>query len=515
MKALLIHFKLYSHYLFIVLVLCITACSGGGGGGGGTTAPVPPRSVYIADQDTAGVFELYLVDSTSPGVSTKLNSALPASGDVANFFISFDGTQVLYYADQDIDGVFELYLVSIATPGVSTKVNPALGAGMNVANRSFAFSEDGSSIVYTADQDVTGRFELYQVSTATLGVSTKLNPALGAGMNVGSFLITPDSANVIYYADQDVTGRFELYQVAIATPGVSTKLNPALGAGMNVAASFPFISGIADYILSPDGASVVYRADQDVVGRFELYQVALATPGVSTKLNPALAAGQNVRDDFVFSSDGTQVFYGADQDITGVFEIYQVAVATPGVSTKINPALGAGMNTGQTFSVSDDGTNVVYRADQDVLGRFELYQVMTATPGVSTKLNPALGAGMNVAESLISNDGSFVVYRADQDVLGRFELYQVMTATPGVSMKLNPALGAGMMVPQSAATFPVFNGTPDFSISSDDSQVFYRADQDIVGVFELHSVAVASPGASTKQNPALGAGMVVGGTFTF
>ena len=329
-----------------------------------------------------------------------------------------------------------------------------------------------------------------------------------------NFRITSDSSSVVYVADQDVVARFELYQVSIATPGVSTKLNPALGAGMNVASPFPFIAGIADFVFSPDGSSVLYRADQDVAGRFELYQVALATPGVSTKINPALAALQNVRDDFQYSDDGTQIFYGADQDITGVFEIYQVAVATPGVSTKLNPALAAGMNVAQTFSVSSDGTSVVYRADQDIAGVFEVYQVSTATPRVSTKLNPALAAGMTALESILSNDGSLVVYRADQDVAGRFELYQVFTATPGVSMKLNPALGAGMFVAGSGLTFPAFNGTPDFSITPDNSQVYYRADQDIAGVFEVYEALTASPGASTKQNPALGAGMVTSSFFT-
>ena len=82
-------------------------------------------------------------------------------------------------------------------------------------------------------------------------------------------------------------------------------------------------------------------------------------------------------------------------------------------------------------------------------------------------------------------------------------------------MKLNPALGAGMNVAQSAVTFPVFNGTPDFQISSDNSRVYYRADQDIAGVFELHEALTATPGASTKQNPDLAAPMTVGGHFAF
>ena len=39
----------------------------------------------------------------------------------------------------------------------------------------------------------------------------------------------------------------------------------------------------------------------------------------------------------------------------------------------------------------------MYKADQDFDGVDELYEVDTAAPGVSTKLNPALVAGKNVS----------------------------------------------------------------------------------------------------------------------
>jgi Tol biopolymer transport system component len=85
--------------------------------------------VYIADQDVNMAHDLYAVDVTDPGVSTKLNPPLVADGDLCTFDFSSDSTKVGYCADQDTDGVLELYLVELAVPGVSMKVNPTLVAG--------------------------------------------------------------------------------------------------------------------------------------------------------------------------------------------------------------------------------------------------------------------------------------------------------------------------------------------------------------------------------------------------
>ena len=306
----------------------LEACSSGDSAAPPPAAGAPAGTVYLADQDNAGVLELYRV--ASPGVSTKLNPALPAGRNVNSFLLTPDGTAVIYTADQDTDNVGELYRVAFANPGVSTKLNPALPAGRGGAF-TLVLTPDGTAVIYTADQDNAGVLELYRVAFASPGVSTKLNPALPAGRNVNSFLLTPDGTAVIYRADQGTANVGELYRVAFTNPGVSTKLNPALPAGRNV----------NSFLLTPDGTAVIYRADQDTANVLELYRVAFANPGVSTKLNPALPAGRNGAFDAVLTPDGTAVIYGADQDTEGVIELYQVAFTSPGVSTKLNGPLVA------------------------------------------------------------------------------------------------------------------------------------------------------------------------------
>ncbi len=86
--------------------------------------------VYIADQDTDGVFELYRADPKT-GAVTKLNELLTTGGDVSDFEIGPKGKSVVYTADQDTDEVFELYRADLKT-GAVTKLNEPLVAGGDV-----------------------------------------------------------------------------------------------------------------------------------------------------------------------------------------------------------------------------------------------------------------------------------------------------------------------------------------------------------------------------------------------
>jgi len=63
--------------------------------------------LYIADQDTNGVNELYLAPADGSHPARKLNAALVEDGHVASFQLAVD--RVLYRADQDTDGIVELY----------------------------------------------------------------------------------------------------------------------------------------------------------------------------------------------------------------------------------------------------------------------------------------------------------------------------------------------------------------------------------------------------------------------
>ncbi|MGH8167957.1 MAG: TolB family protein, partial [Woeseiaceae bacterium] len=285
------------------------------------------------DQEIDDLPELYLVDVANPGVSTKLSGAMVAGGTIApsDFGFSPDGTAVGYIADQDTNGVNELYLVEVASPGASQKLNDALVVNGNVEH--FAFTPDGAQVVYAADQDTDDVLELYLVDVATPEVSIKLSDAFVAGGNVSAkFAFDAGGARVIYRADQDTDEVPELYVVDTAMPGASMKVNETLVAGGEVSFNFAF---------TPDGTRIVYEAEQDADNVRDLYLVDAATPGASSKLSAPLVAG-GMTASFAFTPDGTEVVYFADQDTDDVFEIYLAEIAAPGVSTTLNGPLPAG-----------------------------------------------------------------------------------------------------------------------------------------------------------------------------
>ncbi|MBN1832725.1 MAG: hypothetical protein JW896_11510, partial [Deltaproteobacteria bacterium] len=331
-------------------------------------SPDNSRVVYRADQDTEEVFELYSVP-IGGGAVTKLNDTLVLGGDVqiSDIKISPDSSRVVYLADQDTDGVYELYSVPIGG-GTVTKLNDSLVSGGDVQSLDIFISPDSSRLVYRADQDTDDVYELYSVPIGG-GTVTKLNDALVFGDEVSTtFFISPDCSRVVYLVDQVNNGTIalgELYSVPIGG-GTVIKLNDSLVSG-----GFVYF-----FRISSDSSRVVYRADQDTVGVFELYSVPI-DGGTVIKLNDSLVSGGDVHNyGFLISSDSSRVVYMADQDTDEVYELYSVPI-DGGTVTKLNDSLVPGGRVGHylygyRFLISPDSSRVVYRAEQDTDNTYEL-----------------------------------------------------------------------------------------------------------------------------------------------
>jgi hypothetical protein len=465
-----------------VAIIFLTSCNNGGDGtitGGSLSSS--GTVVYLADQNTDGVFELFLASS-----GVKLNPQLVSGGNVTSFALTPDKTAVVYIADQTTNDVFELYQVNIATPGVSVKLNGTLVLGGDVTG--FTITPDGTSVVYLADQRIDQVFEVFRVLFATPQSSTLLNPALVAGQTVTQFAVTPDSTKVVYIANQDNVNVNELYQVPFAIPLFSTKLNsPLISPGGNV----------TNFAITPNSASVVYLADQRVDQIFELFLSPIMGPGSGTSLNPPLNAGQNVTT-FAVTPDNTAVIYRANENTPGTFELFRVTFALPQTSVvTLNGALVAGGNV-SSFTIAANGSAVVYSADQDIFGVVELFRVPLTPVAGAQKVNPNFVAPQSVTAFVITPDSSAVVYLANQTVNTVVQLYRVPFSSLQTSTLLNPPLAAGG------------NVSNNFAVSPDSTLVLYIADQTTFGVEELYAVNVGTPGVSSKLNGQL----VPGGNVT-
>lgn len=369
--------------------------------------------LYVADQTTDGVLEVYRVPFATPGVSTTLNGPLVPGGNV---FFDIEATPgssaVVYRATQASANVIELYRVPLTTPGVSTKLNDALPPNADVT--SFEITPNGTVVVYTASQRIGNgppfdRFEeLSSVALATPGLSTKFTSpvspggALGPSVLVGGYRITPDSSAVVYMlTDQSLDFIRFLYRVPFATPGQSTQL----------IVPTPTLPTVRTFAIRPDSSGVVVESQPLSLARHELFLISFATPDVSTKLNsPLVVAGRIPNEDdiaYAIAPDNSSVVYVTDQTTPDVNELYRVPFATPGVSTTLNGPLVVGGGvlgaiTGKPpFHITPDSSAVVYRASETTARTLELYRVPFATPTVSTKLNGPLTSGGRVDDHIV------------------------------------------------------------------------------------------------------------------
>ncbi len=360
---------------------------------------------YAGDQEVLDLVEAYYVDlsGAAPAAPVKISGTIVADGDVSDKAlpqVSDDGDRVLYIADQDTDTVYEMYYVNLAgaAPAAPVKISGTMVAGRSVIASGAQLSADGLAAAYRADQATDNVNELYYVdlSGASPLAAVKINSPLPTNSDVDDFTLSRDSNSLIYRADQDVNADLELYYVDLsgASPAASVQLNDPL----------PTSADVDTYTLSRDGNSLVYRSDQDVLNDVELYYVDLggASPAAPVQVNDTIVTDGDVTGYHRISADGQAVVYQADKETDDVTEIYHVNMsgAAPGMSIKLNTALPTGADTHYVF-LSEDGDTVVYVAAQDILGKGEVYLVSIMPNGQHT-------APLKLNEPLIDTTGNAI-----------------------------------------------------------------------------------------------------------
>jgi Tol biopolymer transport system component len=281
-----------------------------------------------------------------------------------------------------------------------------------------------------------------------------LNDPLVPGGQVCRFLLTPDGSSAVYQADQETNQMTELYAVPLGG-GTVTKLNEPLIPGGRIR---PLIA------VTPDGSRVLYEVGhhQDTHER-ELYSVAIGG-GPVTKLNGPLMENDYVAG-FWSTPDSTRVVFAvsnisATEPATAA-GLYAVGI-TGGPVTRLTPPRTGNSAVGGA-EIGPGGDRVVYSATADVFDAvWELYSV-PVDGGPVTKLNGPLVPGGRVHHSQITADGRRVVYAADQDTEVGPELYAV-PIDGGPATRLAGPIGG------------------DVQITPDGSRVVYRAERSVFSV---------------------------------
>ncbi len=196
---------------------------------------------------------------------------------------------------------------------------------------------------------------------------------------------------------------------------------------------------------------IVYLADHDVPGKFELYMVEVANPGVTTKLNGAETGDATVfteiSDFQVSPADPTRIVYWVGGEDAGT-ELWFVDTDDPGNSVRLGEPTDDPLYDGNqyAFAFAGDGNSVVYQAGSTADTRLYdggLYLVSLDAPAVATRLSAPVdnGNGETISAFIrdwydaVSPDGSLVAYKA-RLTTGE-ALFLVPVADPGNAVRIS------------------------------------------------------------------------------
>ncbi len=512
--------------------------------------PVPQRLLYVADQETDEVRELYVASVDPDGTISvdKVNGDTDGRS-VSQIVWTPDGNRVawvvgnsngilpdeLYVAfldgatasdpvliDSDLEGLgspawspdglhlgyaahdpdnddLVLRVAAISGPApFATDVVVTFGES---ANTRFSWSPDSRWIAYQSFVD--GRRQVLGVDvTEDDPQPVTLSATASDFANTVNEVFEWSAAEprLFYLSDQDTDGVIELHVVDLSgvTPSAPVRLNTPLASGSTVTAAY----------WSPDGARLAYLTDSDANSSIELHVVDLDGDAV------------NISDDFydepyvveerpVWSPDSTRLVYLARPYGTS-FDIFAVDVAADpiGAPARLNPPLSAPktVSSGSIDCVavawSHDSKLVTFAADKDITYQVELWTTSWtgAAPATAVQSNatfPHDAAKATDCGFAWSPVRRTLLYRAEQDELAVHELFAVASADLGSPTQVNAAFALEGDVLHDDARKRNFVWSPD------GNWIAYLADQDINERVELYLVAHDALGSSSRVNPDL------------
>jgi len=483
----------------------LLSCDGSGGSGGAgagresETAIFPPV-VFTADNDIDGAVALYAAFDDGTDI-IELSGTMVSGGNVVDFAVSPNGIYVAYVADQDTRDSFELYVVRVdkASNESAVKVSvPLAGSGVKETTAGsgeyfFAWAPDSSRVAYIADAaevlpdiEVVDLFELFS-STPDGKEKDLISDLDDDDSDVQDFQWEPQSTLIAYVADQDTVGKIELY---VSPSDGSDPLDKVSGTPMvgNGIKEEPAGSGEYAFAWAPDSSRIAYIADQDTLDRFELF--ASESDGANNTRISQLPAGDRDVAEFKWAPDSQRIAYTANQDIADAIDLFSRPSNT-GANSQIN---SSGMRSGQgvsAFKWAPDSSRIAFIADKIVTDFFQLYSVQPVNNN-DILISGGLSNTSDVTEFEWAPDSSRIAYIVDAQDL---ELFTTLPDRRSSTQIIDRLVISG----------DIF----DFEWAPDSSRIAYTADHDTDDVIELFS-ATPDNSVNDRVSGALAPGGDVG-----
>lgn len=520
-------------------------------GGVSTYALTPNQDTVIAIGDIEtkdNEFNLYAINVLT-GAKTKLNGSMVDGGDVRDFVITPDGTQVVFRADKETDEGISLFAVKIDGTGLR-RLGPAMAAGKSVMT-GYLVSSNNKWVLFRENQSYTMNSNTgSSVVSLETGEHISFAPATTGFIEAGLF--SPNGRYVAYRVDRTTTGCYalEIYdletrselEVSPACPNVNTDIFTYSWApdSTKIAFAMATSASMADlYIVNVDGSN-----------RLKLTNVAVVRNGLhQTFRENSITVTNNQKVIFVADLSGVSPASSSDMK----FDLYSVKADGSEAPVKLNSVSSASIvRDYPTIAISPTGDRVAYIADLEIDGKYEMY--LSATDGtVTRKLNPPIASPQNdvlfsTQTSIFDWTRNTVAMLADVNIDFVNELHMAsLSLTPSSPQYLTlPTILSGDVVTIQASEnkskmlfrsnpvadsqmhlyvtdadgsnvrrvtkdYPAGGGTMrSWVLTADGSKVIYIADQDTAGQEELYVVDTVG-GTPVKVSGAIS---VAGGNIT-
>ena len=265
---------------------------------------------YLADQDTAGLLEVYVATAGSTASSNRISAAV-TDQSVSSYAWSPDGNYLVYIGDTSSRSTLYRSTADLTSLGSRRSQD----AGLDIP--SFTWSPDSTKIAYKArfNSSSTSSYELFWSDPADpMANGTAFSSDFNSGGNVKRYRWSPDSSAIAYIADQDTDELFELYVSTADGSVTSEKLSGALATDGDVQA----------FAWSPDSSQVAYRAESETTGISALFTSLADGSRIATRISQSNLPDGNDTGVFTFdwASDSEALTYHGAETADGQLELY-------------------------------------------------------------------------------------------------------------------------------------------------------------------------------------------------
>jgi hypothetical protein len=211
------------------------------------------------------------------GTTVQLNGALSPGQSVHRYLVSPDGAWVVFHVSDPYFPPDTIH--SVPTDGSRPAVLLHAG-GEEIESDRYAVTPTGYTLYLTRRTSGSSTLELHSAPIDGSRPSVRLHAPLGTGSVQTDYAVTRHGY-VVFRASQEATSAIELFAAPVDGSRPARRISSPMGIGGNVDIDWPYTSR-GSFEVSPDGWSVLYRADQEEDDKFELFE---------TWIDPVRAAG--------------------------------------------------------------------------------------------------------------------------------------------------------------------------------------------------------------------------------